>query len=74
MTLWHLANQLLVTVNLPVESQGSTGVMKAADDPHIRRRMKNAADRCPRDSRNRVLQRLKNLIRGRVIVLFQDCL
>jgi hypothetical protein len=48
--------------------------MKAADNSHVRQRVKNAVDRCPRDSRDTVLHHLQDLIRCGVIVSLEDCL
>ena len=70
----YLADQVMVTVNLPVETRRRTGVVKSADNSHIRQRIENAIDRCPRNSRNTVLHHLQDLIRRRVIVSLKNCL
>ena len=70
----YLANEVMVAVNFPVETRRSTRVMKAANESHICQRVERTVDRCPRDSRNTVLYRLKDLIRCRMIVVLEELL
>ncbi|MGA2255052.1 MAG: hypothetical protein ABSG53_10350 [Thermoguttaceae bacterium] len=43
----YLANEVMVAVNLPVETRGCTGVMKAANESHICQRVERTVDRRP---------------------------
>jgi len=68
------SDQVMVTVDLPVETRRRAGVVKSANNSHIRQRIENAIDRCPRNSRNTILHHLQDLIRRRVIVSLKNCL
>ena len=70
----YLANEVMVAMNFPVETRSRTRVMKAANESHICQRVERTVDRCPRDSRNTVLYRLKDLIRCRMIVMLKNFL
>ena len=70
----HLANEVMVAVNFPIETRRRTRVMKSADESHVHQRVERTIDRGPRDSRNTAFYRLKDLIRCRMVIVFKDFL
>lgn len=70
----YLANEVMMAVNFPVETRRRTRVMKTAYESHVCQRVERTVDRCPRDSRNTLLYRLQDLIRGGMIVMLKNFL